>query len=74
MALVNLMLNLLIDRLSDKGVLVIKEMHYVSYIIANITSSVIFYGLKILNLLHLDFSKIINEFHPGLEVSLLYNK
>jgi SAM-dependent methyltransferase len=74
MDLVNLMLNLLIDRLANNGVLVIEELHYVSHIIANITSSVIFYGLKLLNLLHLDFSRIINELQPGLEVNFLYDK
>jgi SAM-dependent methyltransferase len=74
MVLVNLMLNLLIDRLSDNGVLVVEEQHYVSYIIANITSSIIFYGLKLLNFLHLDVSRIINEFQPGLEVNFLYDK
>ena len=68
------MLNLLIDRLSDNGILVIEEMHYVSYIIANITSSVIFYGLKLLNFLHLDVSRIINEIQPGLEVNFLYDR
>jgi SAM-dependent methyltransferase len=72
--LVNLMLKLLIDRLSENGVLVIEEMHYVSYIFPNITSSVIFYGLKLLNFLHLDISRIINEFQPGLEVNFLYDK
>ena len=74
MALVNLMLDLLIDRLSDNGVLVIEEMHYVSYIITNITSSLIFYGLKLLNFLHLDVSRLINEFQPGLEVNFLYDE
>ena len=74
MALVNLMLNLLIDRLSDNGILVIEEMHYVSYIIANVTSSVIFYGLKLLNFLHLDVSRILNEFQPYLEENFLYDK
>lgn len=73
-ALVNLMLNLLRDRLSDNGVLVIEEMYYVSYIIANITSSVIFYGLKLLNFLHFDVSRIINEIQPCLEVNFLYNR
>ena len=74
MAIVNLMLNLLIDRISDNGILVIEEMHYVSNIIANITLPVIFCGLKLLNFLHLYVSRILNEFQPNLEVNFLYDK
>jgi SAM-dependent methyltransferase len=74
MFLINRMLDLLIDRLSENGVLAIDELHYVSHIIPNITSSVIFYGLKLLNFLHLDLSRIRIEFQPGLEVNFLYDK
>jgi SAM-dependent methyltransferase len=74
MVLVNLMLKVLSDRLSENGVLVIEEMHYVSHIKPNITSSIIFYGLKLLNFLHLDISRIINEFQPDLEVNFLHDK
>jgi SAM-dependent methyltransferase len=73
MSLVNLMLKVLSDRLSENGVLVI-EMHYVSYIMPIITSSIVFYGLKLLNFLKLDISRTINEFQPGLEVNFLYDK
>jgi SAM-dependent methyltransferase len=72
--LVNLMLKVLSDRLSENGVLVIDEMHYISHIKPNITSSLIFYGLKLLNFLHLDISRILNEFQLGLEVNFLYDK
>jgi hypothetical protein len=34
----------------------------------------IFYGLKLLNLLHLDVSKIVGELLPGLEVNFLHQK
>ena len=74
MVLVNLMLKVLSDRLSENGVLVIEEMHYVSYIKPNITSSIIFYGLKLLNFFHLDISRILHEFQLGLEVNFLYDK
>jgi SAM-dependent methyltransferase len=74
MFLVNQMLKLLSDRLSENGVLVIEEMHYVSHINPNITSSLIFYGLKLLNFFHLDISRILNEIQPGLEVNFLYDK
>ena len=72
--LVNLMLKVLSDRLSENGVLVIDEMHYISHIKPNITSSIIFYGLKLWNFLHLDISRILNEFQLGLEVNFLYDK
>ena len=68
------MLKLLSDRLSENGVLVVEEMHYVSHLKPNITSSIIFYGLKLLNFLHLDISRIIKEFELGLEVNFLYDK
>jgi SAM-dependent methyltransferase len=74
MSLVKLLLKVLSDRLSENGVLVIGEMHYVSHIKPTITSSIIFYGLKLLNFLHLDISRILNEFQPGLEVNFLYDK
>jgi hypothetical protein len=49
-------------------------MHYVSHIKPNITSSIIFYGLKLLNFLRLDIGRILNEIQPGLEVNFLYDK
>ena len=45
-----------------------------SHIKPNITSSIIFYRLKLLNLLHLDIRKIINEFESGMKVNFLYDK
>lgn len=71
MRLVNTMLNLLINRLSENGILVVEEVYYVSYMIPHITSSIVFYGLKLLNFLHLDLSRIMNELQPGLEVNFL---
>jgi|SRR5215212_3152298 len=74
MFFVNLMLKLLSARLSENGVLVVEEMHYVSHLKPNITSSIIFYGLKLLNFLRLDINRIIKEFELGLEVNFLYDK
>lgn len=74
MHLVNRMIDLLTHLLSENGILVVEEMYYVSYLIPGITSSIIFYGLKLLNLLHLDVSKIMSTFQLGLEVNFLHDK
>lgn len=74
LSLVRLMLRLLIERLSEDGILVIEEMYYVSYLIPHITSSIIFYGLKLINILNLDLSRLRKEFQPGLEVNFLSDK
>ncbi len=63
------MIDLLIKKLSANGVLVIEEVYYVSYLIPKITSSLVFYGLKFLNSLHLDLSNVMSECQPGLEVN-----
>jgi SAM-dependent methyltransferase len=68
------MLGMLTSRLSENGILVVEEMYYVSYLIPQITSSLIFYGLKLLNLLRLDLSRIISEYQPGLEVNFFYDE
>jgi SAM-dependent methyltransferase len=73
-ALAKRMIDLLVHMLSENGVLVVEEMYYESYVIPRITSSIIFYGLKFLNFIHLDLNKIMNEFQLGLEVNFLYDK
>lgn len=60
--------------LANKGLLIIEEVYYDSIFNTSITSHVIFYGLKLLNFLHLDLSRVIGEIKPGLEVSFLTNK
>jgi SAM-dependent methyltransferase len=60
---------LLHDRLSENGVILVEEMYYVSFVFPEFTSATIFYGLKLINILGIDFSKIRNEFQPGLEVN-----
>ncbi len=72
--LANQLLDVLTKRLSENGILVVEEMYYISYLIPQITSSLIFYGLKILDTLHLDLSRIIKKYQPGLEVNFFYDK
>jgi SAM-dependent methyltransferase len=64
----------LTNRLSENGILIVEEWIYVSYFIPQLTSTIIFYGLKLLNFLHLDITKIVNEIKPGLEVNFLHGK
>lgn len=71
--LIDLFCKQLKDRLSENGSIVVEEIYYVSYIFPQITSSLIFYGLKLLNFLRLDVSKIVGELLPGLEVNFLHN-
>lgn len=72
--LIDLFCKQLRDRLSENGSLVVEEVYYASYLFPGITSFMIFYLLKLLNVLHLDVSKIIGELLPGLEVNFLHNK
>jgi SAM-dependent methyltransferase len=74
MRLVNLFCTQLRQQLSEKGILVVEEVYYVSYLFPKLTSSLIFYGLKLLNFLHLDASRIVSELLPGLEVNFLGDK
>lgn len=67
--LVKKMLNLLMELLTEDGVLIIEEMYYISYLIPHFTSCLVFYGLKLINSVHLDLSKMRDEFQPGLEVN-----
>jgi SAM-dependent methyltransferase len=70
--LINLFCKQLRDRLSENGSLIVEEVYYASHLLPQITSYMIFYGLKLLNLLHLDASKIMRELLPGLEVNFLH--
>jgi SAM-dependent methyltransferase len=69
--LVDLFCKELIEHLSQNGSLIVEEVYYVSHLFPKLTSSLIFYGLKFLNLLHIDASRIVNELLPGLEVNFL---
>jgi SAM-dependent methyltransferase len=72
--LVERLLGLLVDRLSETGILVIEEVYYDSFVISSITSSIVFYGLKLVNFFNLDIRKVVTEFEPGLEVNFLSEK
>lgn len=74
MHLVDTLLKKLVDLLSEDGIFVVEEMYYKSYLSPRLTSSIIFYGLKILNYFHIDISRIIKDFQPGLEVNFLHEK
>jgi SAM-dependent methyltransferase len=70
--LIELFCEQLRDRLSENGSLVVEEIYYTSHLFPQITSRMIFYGLKLLNFLHLDLSKFMSEVLPGLEVNFLH--
>lgn len=63
------LLTLLHERLSQDGLIVVEEMYYNSFLLQNLTSRIVFYGLKFINNLHLNISRFRSEFQPGLEVN-----
>ncbi len=64
------MINLLTNCFPYNRILVV-EVYHVSYIIPKIPSSLIFYGQKLLRLIHRDLSKITNKYQPGLKGNFL---
>lgn len=72
-ALIKKILEILVDKLSDNGILIVEEWYYSSYIIPTFTSFIVFYGLKLINFLKLDLS-FTREIRPGLEVNILHPK
>jgi hypothetical protein len=54
---------------SHDGIIIVEELHYKSAIIPTITSRIIFYGLKLLNALHIDGRRFMRDLNPGLEVN-----
>ena len=67
--LVREMINKLSRHLTRDGILIVEEMFYNSYLFPGITSSEIFYLLKLINHFHIDLSKFSKEIVPGLEVN-----
>jgi len=67
------LLMLLFGRLSENSIIIVEEMYYNSFIFAEFTSAVIFYGLKLMNELGLNLSVLRKEFQSGLEVNF-YSK
>src|SRR3989442_1435442 len=70
--LVGKMIGTLMNLLSEDGSILIEEFDYQSYFFPGFTSSLVFYGLKLINLLKLDLSMILKEIVPGLEVSFFH--
>jgi SAM-dependent methyltransferase len=70
--LVSRLLRILAHSLSDNGILIVHEVYYDSYIIPSLTSTMIFYMLKFLNLINLDIRPIIKGFQLGLEVNFMH--
>ena len=64
------MIESLVSKLSDGGIIIIEEWHLVSHIIPTFTAFLIFYGLKLINLLGIDLS-FTREIRLGLEVNFL---
>lgn len=60
---------LLHDKLSDGGFIVVEEMYYVSFLVPEFTSAIVFYGLKLMNTLGINLGRVRNEFQLGLEVN-----
>jgi SAM-dependent methyltransferase len=72
--LVNELLEMLFNRLDKNGSLIVEELYYDSYIFRELTSFLIFYGLKFFNFTHIDISKFLKEYSMGLEVNFFSNR
>ena len=72
--LASLFCKLLVEQLSGNGSLFVEEVYYDSHLFPKLTSCLIFYGLKLLNLLHIDASRFMSDLLPGLEVNFLGDK
>jgi 2-polyprenyl-3-methyl-5-hydroxy-6-metoxy-1,4-benzoquinol methylase len=67
-ALARKLISTLIDKISENGMLIIEEVYYNSYLLPKLTSSIIFYIMKVLNFLHFDSIHIAKQYKPGLQV------
>jgi SAM-dependent methyltransferase len=65
------LIDVLVDRLSDNGVFIIEEVNFGSHLYGQLTSTIVFYALKINKFLRFDFSRVIPDLRPGLEVNFL---
>lgn len=68
------LLSLLHGRLSQHGMIIVEEMYYDSFLFSEFTSMIVFYGLKFINLFHLNINWLRGEFQPGLEVNFFSDK
>jgi ubiquinone/menaquinone biosynthesis C-methylase UbiE len=68
------MIKELLKMSSHDGIIIVEELHYKSSIIPKITSKIIFYGLKLLNALHIDGRRFMRDVQPGLEVNFFHQQ
>jgi hypothetical protein len=68
------MIKELLKMCSHSGIIIVEEFHYKSAISPKITSKIIFYGLKLINALHIDGRRFMQELQPGLEVNFFHQK
>ncbi|MGH9987811.1 MAG: class I SAM-dependent methyltransferase [Nitrososphaeraceae archaeon] len=70
--LVRNVIDQLAQRLSEDGIMIIQEVNFSSFLIPQLTSNIVFYGLRINNnFFKIDLSRIIPDLKPGLEVNFL---
>jgi SAM-dependent methyltransferase len=68
------LLDILAQRLAQDGIMIVEEMYFDSYLVPFITSSIVFYTLKVLNFINLDISKIKEDVKLGLEVNFFHDE
>lgn len=73
MRLAERLLEMLVQRLNNNGILIVEEITYNSYLFPEVTSGLIFYALKLMNRLNMNLS-FIKDFRPGLEVNFFSEK
>jgi SAM-dependent methyltransferase len=61
----------LVNRLAENGILILQEINFRSYCFPPLTSTLVFYALKVINFLKLDLTRLIPDVRPGLEVNFL---
>lgn len=59
---------------SGTSIIIVEELHYKSAISPKITSKLILYGLKLINALHIDGRRFMQELQPGPEVNFFHQK
>jgi 2-polyprenyl-3-methyl-5-hydroxy-6-metoxy-1,4-benzoquinol methylase len=68
------MIKELLEMCSGTGIIIVEELHYKSAISPKITSKLIFYGLKLVNALHIDARRFMQDVQPGLEVNFFHQE
>jgi hypothetical protein len=55
--------------ISENGTLIIEEVYYNSYLLPKLTSSIIFYIMKLLTFIHFDSIHTTKDYKSGLQVN-----